>query len=70
MCVAAAEELAKCARERGIDENNICPTMDEWKVFVNGLSYFATYHFHKPKASAESHADRCFSILIPMVICV
>lgn len=33
MCIAAAEELAKCARERGIDENNISATMDEWKVF-------------------------------------
>ena len=33
MCIAAAEELAKCARERGIDENNISPTMDEWKVY-------------------------------------
>jgi len=33
MCIAAAEELAKCARERGINENNISPNMDEWKVF-------------------------------------
>jgi malate dehydrogenase (oxaloacetate-decarboxylating) len=33
MCIAAADELAKCARERGIDENNICSTMDEWEVF-------------------------------------
>jgi malate dehydrogenase (oxaloacetate-decarboxylating) len=33
MCIAAAEELAKCAREKGIDENYISPTMDEWMVF-------------------------------------
>ncbi|MBU0491580.1 MAG: NADP-dependent malic enzyme [Chloroflexi bacterium] len=33
MCLAAAHELAACARERGIDENNIAPTMDEWEVF-------------------------------------
>jgi malate dehydrogenase (oxaloacetate-decarboxylating) len=33
MCIAAAEELAKCARERGINENNISSTMDEWEVF-------------------------------------
>ena len=33
MCIAAAEELAKCARERGISENNITPNMDEWKVY-------------------------------------
>ncbi len=33
MCIAAAEELAKCARERGISETNIAPNMDEWKVY-------------------------------------
>ena len=33
MCIAAADELAKCARERGINENNISSTMDEWTVF-------------------------------------
>jgi malate dehydrogenase (oxaloacetate-decarboxylating) len=34
MCTAAAEELAKCAEDRGIDEDNILPTMGEWEVFV------------------------------------
>jgi malate dehydrogenase (oxaloacetate-decarboxylating) len=33
MCVAAAEELAKFAQERGIDESNIVPKMEEWEVF-------------------------------------
>ena len=33
MCLAAAEELANCAEDRGIHENNIAPTMDEWEVF-------------------------------------
>ncbi len=33
MCLAAAAELAKCAEDRGIDEDNIAPTMDEWEVF-------------------------------------
>jgi malate dehydrogenase (oxaloacetate-decarboxylating) len=33
MAIAAAEELARCARERGISEENIAPTMDEWEVF-------------------------------------
>jgi len=34
MCIAAAYELAKCAEDRGIDEDNIAPTMAEWEVFV------------------------------------
>ena len=33
MAIAAAYELARCAEERGIHEDNIAPTMDEWEVF-------------------------------------
>lgn len=33
MCIAAAEELAKFAEERGIHEDNILPTMEEWEVY-------------------------------------
>jgi malate dehydrogenase (oxaloacetate-decarboxylating) len=34
MCIAAAYELAKCAEERGISEDNIAPTMEEWEAFI------------------------------------
>ncbi|MDH5788896.1 MAG: malate dehydrogenase, partial [Candidatus Bathyarchaeota archaeon] len=33
MCIAAAEELAKFAQERGIHEKDILPRMEEWEVF-------------------------------------
>ncbi|MEM1766715.1 MAG: NADP-dependent malic enzyme [Candidatus Bathyarchaeia archaeon] len=33
MCIAAAEELAKFAEERGISEHYIIPRMDEWEVY-------------------------------------
>ena len=33
MAIAAAEELACCAEEQGLDENHIVPTMDDWEVF-------------------------------------
>jgi len=33
MCIAAAQELANYAEERGINEKNILPQMDEWEVF-------------------------------------
>jgi len=33
MAIAAAEELARCAEERGIDDEHILPTMDDWEVF-------------------------------------
>ena len=33
MCIAAAEELAKFAEERGLSESYIVPRMDEWEVY-------------------------------------
>ena len=33
MAIAAAEELARCAEEQGLDEEHIVPTMDDWEVF-------------------------------------
>ncbi|MGD0476768.1 MAG: NADP-dependent malic enzyme [Nitrososphaerales archaeon] len=33
MCIAAAEELARFAEARGIDEDDITPKMDEWEVY-------------------------------------
>ena len=33
MCIAAAEELARCAEEQGLSEERILPRMDEWEVF-------------------------------------
>ena len=33
MCIAAAQELASYAEERGMSENDILPRMDEWEVF-------------------------------------
>jgi malate dehydrogenase (oxaloacetate-decarboxylating) len=34
MCIAAAEELARVAEEKGLDEEHIVPTMDEIDVFA------------------------------------
>jgi malate dehydrogenase (oxaloacetate-decarboxylating) len=33
MVIAASTELAKCAEDKGINEEYIVPTMDEWEVF-------------------------------------
>lgn len=33
MCIAAAYELAKCAEDKGLREDYLIPTMDEWEVF-------------------------------------
>jgi len=34
MCITAAHELAQCAEDRGISEDNIAPTMNEWEAFI------------------------------------
>jgi len=33
MAIAAAQELALCAAERGLDDDNILPSMTDWEVF-------------------------------------
>ncbi len=33
MCLAAARELARCAEEKGLRDDLIAPTMDDWEVF-------------------------------------
>lgn len=33
MCIAAALELARIAREKGLSEEEILPSMDDWGVF-------------------------------------
>lgn len=33
MCIAAAQELARFAEERGMHEEDILPRMEEWEVF-------------------------------------
>ncbi|MBI3245466.1 MAG: NADP-dependent malic enzyme [Deltaproteobacteria bacterium] len=33
MCIAAADELARCAEEKGLSEDYILPRMDEWDIY-------------------------------------
>jgi malate dehydrogenase (oxaloacetate-decarboxylating) len=33
MCIAASNEIAKCAEDKGFHEDYLIPTMDEWDVF-------------------------------------
>lgn len=33
MCIAAAQSLAKCAEDRGMHEEYLIPTMNEWEVY-------------------------------------
>ena len=33
MCIAAAEELARCAEEGGLRDDRLIPTMEDWEVY-------------------------------------
>jgi len=33
MAIAAAQELARCAEEQGLNDDHIVPSMDDWEVF-------------------------------------
>lgn len=33
MCIAASYELARCAEDKGLHEDYLIPTMDEWEVY-------------------------------------
>jgi len=33
MCIAAAQELAKCAADKDMHEDHLLPTMDDWEVY-------------------------------------
>jgi malate dehydrogenase (oxaloacetate-decarboxylating) len=33
MCIADAEELARCAEEKGLSEDYLLPTMEDWEIY-------------------------------------
>jgi malate dehydrogenase (oxaloacetate-decarboxylating) len=33
MCIVAAEEVAKVAEDKGLNEDYIIPNMDDWEIF-------------------------------------
>ena len=52
MCIAAAMELAKTAEDKGLSEDYIIPTMDEWEVFPREAAAVGT------KAIAQGIAEK------------
>jgi len=58
MCIAAARALAACAQRRGISEDYIIPTMEEWEVFPEeavavGLTAIAQGIARRPLSEQE-----------------
>jgi malate dehydrogenase (oxaloacetate-decarboxylating) len=67
MCITAARELALFAEDRGISEENIIPSMDEWMVFVKVATACASkaidQNVAKIKLSRNELEEKAFSII-------
>lgn len=67
MCIAAAEELARFAEERGIHEGDISPRMEEWEVYPRVAVACALRSIAdgvaRVKLSREELWDRAISII-------
>ncbi len=67
MCIAAGEELAKFAEERGIHEGDIVPRMEEWKVYPREAVACALKSIEegvaRVKLSRQELWDRAVSII-------
>ncbi len=67
MCIAAAQELAAFADERGMDEKDILPRMDEWEVFPREAVACALKSIEQGvariKLSRQELCDRALSLI-------
>jgi malate dehydrogenase (oxaloacetate-decarboxylating) len=60
MCIAAAEELAKCAEDKGLSEIYIVPRMDEWEVFPREATAVAMKGIEQGVARITMTRDEIF----------
>ena len=62
MCIAAAYELAKTAEDKGIHEEYIVPTMDEWEVFPREAVAVGTKAIEQGIAGIKASRQELFDI--------
>ena len=62
MCIAAARELAQVAEDKGLREDYIIPTMDEWEVFPREAVAVATKAIEQGVARFNIPADERYKM--------
>src|SRR5437867_4269183 len=67
MCIAAAEELAKVAEEKGLDETHIVPTMDEIEVFAREATAVALKAMQQGIARETKTRDTLYEGALEMI---
>jgi len=60
MCLAAANELAKLAEERGLSEKQIIPTMDDWELFPREATAVAEKAIEQGVARINRNRDELY----------
>ena len=66
-CIAAAEELAKVAEEKGLDETHIVPTMDEIDVFAREATAVALKAMQQGIARETKTRDTLYQGALEMI---
>lgn len=61
MCIAAAYELAKCAEDKGLGEDYIVPTMDEWEVYPREAAAVGMKAIQQGVARVQLSEDELFT---------
>ena len=62
MCIAASTELAKCAEDKGLKEDYIVPTMDDWEVFPREAAAVGMKAIEQGVARLKMTRDELFKI--------
>ena len=67
MCIAAAQELAKFAEEKGMSEKSILPCMDEWEVFPREAVACAIKSIEQGLARVKLSREELYSHALSMI---
>jgi malate dehydrogenase (oxaloacetate-decarboxylating) len=60
-CIAAAKELVKLGEERGLTDDNIIPTLDDWEVFPHEASAVAMKAIEQGIARMDRSRDEIYT---------
>ncbi len=60
MCLAASYELARCAQDKGLKEDYLVPTMDEWEVYPREAVAVGMQAIKEGVARIEMSKDKLF----------
>lgn len=61
MCLAAADELARCAAEKGLSDDYILPRMDEWDIYPRQAAAVGMKAIEQGVAQVRMSRDELFA---------